>query len=95
MPYTFNGIGTWYYGKKNLHDLQDTCEHCGAYANLSSYDTTKYFVFVYLPILPLGKYRVLNDCDECRQHSSLWVSTVSFFRAIEIGCSRIPSTPSS
>lgn len=45
MPFTLNGIGTTYYGKRD----------CTADA---SYITTEWIVFLYLPILPLGSYRV-------------------------------------
>ena len=68
MPFTYNGIGTMYYGKKNVHDLRSTCNECNNYGLLSSYDTTCYFTFLYIPIIPLGKYRILEDCQYCRKH---------------------------
>lgn len=68
MPITYNGIGTKYYGKKNEHEHQGTCEFCNKYTTLRSYDTTKFFVFVYIPILPLGGKRVINECAICRRH---------------------------
>ena len=45
MPFTLNGIGTTYYGKRD-------------HAADGSYVTTEWFVFVFLPIAPLGSYRV-------------------------------------
>ncbi|NLL04395.1 MAG: hypothetical protein GX270_01085 [Clostridiaceae bacterium] len=68
MPYTFNGIGSWYYGKKNEHTHQGTCEFCGNSAKLSSYDTTKFFVFLFIPIIPLGEKRVIDQCSCCKKH---------------------------
>ena len=50
MPSTVNGIGTWYYGKSNLVTRNDTCEFCHNYAELKSYDTTLYFVVVFIPL---------------------------------------------
>ena len=51
MPYTFNGIGTKYYGKRDKE--QD-----------GSYITTLFIVFIYFPIIPLGSYRVLPKGTE-------------------------------
>ena len=68
MPQTINGIGTWYYGKKNKHLRDGTCEHCGNYAELTSYDTRNFVVFVYIPIIPLGRFRVVDECGSCAKH---------------------------
>ncbi len=68
MPYTLNGIGSWYYGKKNEHTRQGICEFCGKSTQLRSYDTTKFFVFVFIPIIPLGEKRVIDECSCCKKH---------------------------
>jgi tetratricopeptide (TPR) repeat protein len=68
MPQTINGIGTWYYGSKNQHARDDTCRNCGAHTSLRSYDTTKFFVLVYIPLIPLGRFRVVDQCAACTQH---------------------------
>jgi len=44
--FTFNGIGTKLYGKRNYD------------ANTQSYIATLYFTFIFFPVLPLGSYRV-------------------------------------
>ena len=46
MPFTFNGIGTMYYGKRDKGPD-------------GSYATTEWIVFVYVPVLPLRSFRVL------------------------------------
>ncbi len=46
MAFTFNGIGTKYYGSRVLPD--------------GTYITTKWIVFIYVPIIPIGSVRVLN-----------------------------------
>jgi hypothetical protein len=46
MPFTFNGIGTKYYGQREF--LED-----------GSFVTTKWFVLVYIPIIPLCSFRVV------------------------------------
>jgi len=43
--FSFNGIGTTFYGKKELK-------------NDDSFITTKWFIFLLLPIFPLGTYRI-------------------------------------
>lgn len=68
MPQTVNGVGTWYYGKKNEHNRQGVCEFCGKPTQLKSYDTTKFFVFAFIPIIPLGEKRVIDECSCCRKH---------------------------
>jgi len=50
MPYTLNGFGTKYYGKRDPG--QD-----------GSYITTMWITALYVPIVPLGSYRVLPVGD--------------------------------
>ena len=71
MPHVINGIGTWYYGKRNIYQYQGMCRFCRKDATLISYDTTLYFVFFMVPIIPLGKRRILDQCSACRKHSFL------------------------
>ena len=47
MAFTFNGFGTAYYGKKWLPD--------------GTHVTTKWAVFLFVPIVPLGSVRVLKE----------------------------------
>lgn len=68
MPTTVNGIGTWYYGKRRIHRFKDVCSFCNALGELESYDTTLYFVVLKIPLLPLGRKRVLEACPSCQQH---------------------------
>ncbi|MHC4213958.1 MAG: hypothetical protein ACYSWP_11350 [Planctomycetota bacterium] len=68
MPYVMNGCGTWYYGKKNLEAYEGRCRACGTDGNLRSYDTTLYFVFFFIPVLPLKKRHIIDDCPLCKRH---------------------------
>lgn len=74
LPSTFNGIGDMYYGKKNKHSYNGTCEFCNRDAELKSYDTTNYFVLLFVPVFPLGERRVINECSICRKHRVLKLS---------------------
>jgi tetratricopeptide (TPR) repeat protein len=71
MPTVVNGIGTWYYGKRRLHRLKGVCGFCGGVGDLESYDTTLFFVVLFIPLLPLGKKRILEKCPSCQQHRAL------------------------
>lgn len=71
MPSTINGIGTSYLGKKNLEVREGLCQHCGKEAKLSSYDTRLFFVVVFIPVVPLGKKRVFEQCSRCTYHRAM------------------------
>jgi tetratricopeptide (TPR) repeat protein len=68
MPALYNGIGTWYHGKSNLFRDYGQCDSCGREVVLSSYDTTLYFVVIFVPLIPLGKKRVIWQCPVCKKH---------------------------
>jgi tetratricopeptide (TPR) repeat protein len=67
MPTVYNGVGTWYYGKRNFYQRPGTCPYCHKDVILSSYDTSKFFVFLFVPIIPLGKKRIIDCCPSCRK----------------------------
>ena len=69
MPYTMNGIGTNYWGKTKVAEVYATCDHCGVENALTSYDTMHCFVVLYIPIIPLGRKRVLDFCSNCSLHN--------------------------
>ncbi|MBM4070480.1 MAG: hypothetical protein FJ271_16220 [Planctomycetes bacterium] len=71
MPTVINGIGTWYYGKRRIHTLKGTCSFCGSQTDLLSYDTTLFFVVVFVPVIPLGQKRILEQCSVCQKHRVL------------------------
>lgn len=71
MPYTLNGIGTWYYGKRERVEYFGTCSQCTAPGRLASYDTRLYFVIGYIPVLPLQRTHVLDDCPSCKRHLAM------------------------
>jgi hypothetical protein len=68
MPTTINGIGTHYYGNKNRVVRTGVCRSCGRSASLSSYDTRLWFVVVFVPVIPLGRKRIIDECSYCRRH---------------------------
>src|SRR5436190_14446368 len=68
MPQVVNGIGTWYYGRERVHRVKGACEFCGHVGELASYDTTLYFVVFFVPVFPLKRKRVLEECPRCQRH---------------------------
>ncbi|WP_165235315.1 tetratricopeptide repeat protein [Aquisphaera insulae] len=68
MPTTVNGIGTQYYGRRNLSQRNGVCQSCRQYGSLVSYDTRLWFVVIFIPIIPLGRKRIMDECSRCRRH---------------------------
>ncbi len=68
MPTTVNGIGTHYYGKKNSSTRTAPCKSCHRVAILESYDTRLWFVFFFIPVIPLGRKRIIDCCCYCSRH---------------------------
>jgi tetratricopeptide (TPR) repeat protein len=68
MPYTLNGIGTHYYGRSNASAHRANCSSCGRLATLTSYDTRECFCVLFIPLIPLSKYRIIDQCSSCRRH---------------------------
>jgi tetratricopeptide (TPR) repeat protein len=71
MPFTFNGIGTRYCGTSNRSARVGQCDSCKRTTTLASYDTREFFCFVYIPLIPMTKYRILDYCSSCRRHRRL------------------------
>ncbi len=68
MPHVHDGIGTWYYGKRNVQGRTGICEFCGNPGRLLSYETRLWFVVFFIPLIPLAKKQILDDCPRCRRH---------------------------
>src|SRR4051812_37050312 len=68
MPTTVNGIGTHDYGKKNRSVRTGVCGSCHRVGALESYDTRLWFVIVFIPVIPLGRKRIIDKCPHCTRH---------------------------
>lgn len=68
MPSTYNGIGTHYYGKRDSSQRVGTCRNCGHQGTLTSYETRLYVVVLFIPVIPLQRKRIIDDCPNCRCH---------------------------
>ena len=74
MPTTVNGIGTTYFGKKNVEQYQGVCESCNNPTTLKDYETGYYFCIIFIPIIPLGRKMILGECPICTRHRSISIS---------------------
>ena len=88
MPSTVNGIGTHYYGKKNRSVRQGVCNACHRQVQLESYDTRLFFVFVFIPIIPLGRKRIMDLCPVCQRHYAAKLDDWSAARQLEISSAK-------
>jgi tetratricopeptide (TPR) repeat protein len=84
MPTTYNGIGTHYYGKKNPQTRQGTCTHCGQAVVLTSHDTRLWFVVFFIPVIPLGRKRIVDQCPACTYHYALDLDKWETAKQLEI-----------
>jgi tetratricopeptide (TPR) repeat protein len=71
MPRTVNGIGTHYYGRKNVQTRTGVCQHCHREVTLSSYDTRLWVVVIFLPVIPLARKRIIDRCSACSWHYAM------------------------
>lgn len=63
--------GTKYYGKANVFKRYDHCGNCGNMGWLSSYDAAYFFTLYYIPLIPLGRKRIIDSCPVCNMHREL------------------------
>src|SRR3569623_104386 len=68
MPTTVNGIGTHYYGTSNAEHRHGVCRSCKREGTLKSYDTRLWLVVIFIPVIPLGRKRIIDECPSCRRH---------------------------
>ncbi len=57
------------FGRKNNVSFENgVCQQCGAPGQLKSYDATKFFHIYWIPLIPLGKKKILQECGSCKRH---------------------------
>lgn len=84
MPSTYNGIGTHYYGKKNIQKRTAPCHSCGHTVELVSYDTRLWFVVFFIPLIPMGRKRILDYCSACTRHYAVEVDKWETAKQLEV-----------
>jgi Flp pilus assembly protein TadD len=71
MPTRVNGIGTGYCGKGNLQSFDGVCEHCHRTTKLQNYETRLWFSIFFIPVIPLTRKQILNQCPICTWHRAV------------------------
>lgn len=71
MPSTVNGVGTTYFGKKNLEQYNGVCDSCNTTTTLSDYETGYFICVLFIPIIPLGRKMILGECPQCTRHRAV------------------------
>jgi tetratricopeptide (TPR) repeat protein len=84
MPITYNGVGTHYYGKSNVESRTGSCQFCGRETALTSYNTRLWFVVFFIPVIPLGKKRIIEYCSACRRHYAVDLKKWETSKQLEI-----------
>ena len=60
-------FGSQLRGRDDAFVRVGQCASCGVAAQLRSYTARKYLVLLWLPLVPLGTYRILAQCSSCRR----------------------------
>lgn len=61
------------YGKKDYHQFITTCKKCGKISSIQNYTSSNFMSVATVPLLPLGKIRVMDECSNCG-----WFKTLKF-----------------
>ena len=58
-------LGPGYHRQTKTSTLLAACKSCGVRSELVSYDAWRTFDILFLPVLPLGRVRVIDACPRC------------------------------
>lgn len=64
-------FGPKQYGRDNVQNRYGFCEQCGEHGLLSSYDTSEFFTVYYVPLIPMGRKRIMDSCPACKMHREM------------------------
>lgn len=57
--------GLGYYNRRRAGTVRGVCRKCGWHGHLRTYTATQYFALYFIPVLPLSRFRVLEQCPRC------------------------------
>ncbi len=58
----------WGHFNRRDHSLvRDTCRSCGRAGYLRSYTSSRFFTLYFIPFIPLGRHKILQECPHCKQ----------------------------
>lgn len=76
--------GTMFLTEKRLRQRTDKCQFCGQVRTISSFEGFKVFHIYGVPLIPLGKKKVLNKCKGCKRYLQLSISKWNELRTKEL-----------
>jgi tetratricopeptide (TPR) repeat protein len=69
MPTRILGFGTWHLGKRQSSVRRGRCAWCRKAGSLESYETRLWLVAFYVPLLPLGRKWIVDQCARCTHYN--------------------------
>ncbi|MCB9855817.1 MAG: hypothetical protein H6818_09025 [Phycisphaerales bacterium] len=57
--------GWSYYFIRNAHFVHGTCSQCRQYRPLLCYDAIQFFTFCFVPLFPVERHRITQECPQC------------------------------
>lgn len=80
--------GTTFYKRNNLKEHTGLCPWCKTARTISSFDGIKFFHVYGIPVIPLGRKKVLNMCSGCKQYLQFSMGKWNELRTTEIAAAR-------
>lgn len=77
-------MGTMCYGQDNGYRRFGNCEKCGFHGPLKTYDTCEIGYLYLVPILPIGRKRVFDECCHCKHSREIPLGRYKRARASEL-----------
>ena len=62
---SLKAFGISHCGRRNVLRRRAVCPHCHSVATLTSCDARAYLSLLFLPLIPLGRKRVVDECETC------------------------------
>jgi hypothetical protein len=59
--------GWGYFNRRDHSVIRATCQSCGRHSHMPSYTSSRFFTLYFIPLIPLGTQKVIQDCPHCKQ----------------------------
>ncbi len=58
--------GTGLFNRRDHSLVRNTCPSCGRAGYQKSYACSRFFTLYWIPVIPLGKYKITTECPHCK-----------------------------
>ena len=55
------------FNRRNHSLVRGTCQSCGRQGYLRSYTSTRFITLYFIPVIPIGKHKILEECPHCKK----------------------------